>query len=83
MLHTRFQDYRSFVLEKKIFIVLTKYRHGGHLGHVTWTIYTNFCYLLPLPKEAPHESQVVSLKMAVRRLWTEGQMVGHQSMGIL
>ena len=22
--------------------VLVIYNHGGHLGHVTWTIYTNF-----------------------------------------
>ena len=31
------------VLEKKIFLkVFTIYGHGGHLGQVTWTIYTNF-----------------------------------------
>ena len=30
------------VLEKKIFKVFTIYGRGGHLGHVTWTIYTNF-----------------------------------------
>ena len=23
-------------------MVFTIYGHGGHLGHVTWTIYTNF-----------------------------------------
>ena len=28
------------------------YEHGGHLSHVTWTIYINF---VPLAKEAPHE----------------------------
>ena len=54
MLHTRFpgsrfagsggEDY------KKIFTI---YGHGGHLGHVTWTIYTNFRF--PLPKEALHQ----------------------------
>ena len=30
------------VLEKKIFKCFTIYGHGGHLGHVTWTIYINF-----------------------------------------
>ena len=27
------------------FMVFTIYGHGGHLGHVTWTIYRNFCSL--------------------------------------
>ena len=27
------------VPEKKVFTI---YGHNGHLGHVTWTIYTNF-----------------------------------------
>ena len=36
------------VLEKKIFKgFFSIYRHGGHLGHVTWTIYVNFLSLLP------------------------------------
>ena len=26
------------VSEKKIFMVFTIYGHGGHLGHVTWTV---------------------------------------------
>ena len=30
------------VLEKKILKVFAIYSHGSHLGHVTWTIYTNF-----------------------------------------
>ena len=31
------------VLEKEIFKdFFSIYGHGGHLGHVTWTIYTNF-----------------------------------------
>ena len=30
------------VLEKTILMVFTIYGHGGHLGHVTWTIYINF-----------------------------------------
>ena len=43
MLHTKLQDHRTtVVLEKKILKVFTIYRHGGHLGHVTCTIYINF-----------------------------------------
>ena len=36
------------VLEKKIFKGFTIYGHGGHLDHVTLTIYINFF-------EAPHK----------------------------
>ena len=34
-------------MKKKILKVFTIYGHGGHLGHVTWTIYINFCYSFP------------------------------------
>ena len=33
MLQAKFQDHRTSG---------SVYGHGGHLGHVTWTIYTNF-----------------------------------------
>ena len=43
MLHAKFQDHRLMVLEKKIFKGFYHiYEHGGHLGHVNWTIYMNF-----------------------------------------
>ena len=43
MLHAKFQDHRtSGSGEKRFFKVFDKYWHGGHLGHVTCTIYTNF-----------------------------------------
>ena len=35
LLHAKFHDHRSF----KVFTI---YGRGGHLGHVTWTIYINF-----------------------------------------
>ena len=41
------------VLLEKIFKGFTIYGYGGHLGHVTWTIYIKF--LSSLPKEAQHE----------------------------
>ena len=43
MLHAKFQDHRtSGYGEEDFFRVSTIYGHGGHLGHVTWTIYINF-----------------------------------------
>ena len=38
---------------RRYFKVLSIFEHGGNIGHVTGTIYTNFCP--PLPKEAPHK----------------------------
>ena len=35
------------VLEKNILKVFGIYSHGGHLGHVTLTIYVNFHYPIP------------------------------------
>ena len=43
MLHDKFQDHRpSGSGGENFFKVFTIYRHGGHFGHVTWTIYINF-----------------------------------------
>ena len=43
MLHAKFQNHRpSGSIEEDFFKVFAIYSHGGHLGHVTWTIYTNF-----------------------------------------
>ena len=44
MLHTKFHENRPAGSgEEDFFKVFTIYGHGGHLGHVTWTIYTYFC----------------------------------------
>ena len=42
MLHVKFQDHMPSGSEdfSKVFAI---YSHGCHLGHVAWTIYTNFC----------------------------------------
>ena len=43
MLHTKFRaNQPAGSGEEDFFKVFTLYGHGGHLGHVTWTIYTNF-----------------------------------------
>ena len=43
MLHAKFQSHRSSGSGEEDFLkVFTIYGHGGHLGHVTWTIYITF-----------------------------------------
>ena len=43
MLHTKVRENRSTGSgEEDLFKVFTIYGRGGHPGHVTWTIYTNF-----------------------------------------
>ena len=49
MLHTKLCGNRSTGFGGEDFLkVFTIYGHGGHLGHVTWTIYTNFCSPIPM-----------------------------------
>ena len=44
MLYTKFHDNRPTSLGEEDFLrVFTLYGHGSHLGHVTWTPWTNFC----------------------------------------
>ena len=43
MLHTKFHgNWPTGSGEEDFLKVFTIYSHGGHLGHVTWTIYINF-----------------------------------------
>ena len=43
MLHTKFRGNRPTDSGEEDFLkVFAIYSHGGHLGHVTWTIYINF-----------------------------------------
>ena len=42
MLHAKFQNYRPFGSGEENLKVFAIYSHGGHLGHVTMTIYINF-----------------------------------------
>ena len=52
------------VLEKKVLQVFAIYSHGGHLGHVTLTIYTNihFPFLTMIYKSLSLIGQAVSGK---------------------
>ena len=43
MIHAKFQNPRTSGSGEEDFLkVFTIYGHGGHLGHVTWTIYIKF-----------------------------------------
>ena len=44
MLDDKFQDHMTSGSWEEDFSFkgFTIYRHGGHLGHVTWNFYTNF-----------------------------------------
>ena len=43
MLNAKFKEHRTSGSGEEDFLnVFTIYGHGGHLGHVTWTIYINF-----------------------------------------
>ena len=42
MIHAKFQNQRPSGSGEKILKVFAIYSHGGHLGHVTLTVYTNF-----------------------------------------
>ena len=42
MLHVKFQNHRSSGSGEDFLKVFAIYSHGGHLGHVTWTIYIDF-----------------------------------------
>ena len=44
MLHAKFQDHRTSGSEVENNLKFYSiYGRGGHLGHVTWTIYINIC----------------------------------------
>ena len=51
MLHVKFQDNRTYGPGTEglclCFSLYTIYRHGDHLGHMTWTIYINFRFPFP------------------------------------
>ena len=45
MLHEKFQNHRPSGSEEEDLKKNAIYSHGGHLGHVTLTIYINFHFL--------------------------------------
>ena len=66
MLHIKFQGHRPFGSgEEDFFKVFTIYGHGGHLGHVTVTIWKKFSF--PYLKEAPYEIWLQSAQWFQKR----------------
>ena len=51
MLHAKFQDHRTSGSGE--YLVFTIYGHGGHLGHVTWTIYRKISNRSPCSNKRP------------------------------
>ena len=49
LLHIKCQGNQSTGSREEICKVFTVNRHGSHVGHVTWTIWTNFFPLSPRP----------------------------------
>ena len=47
MLHTKFRENRPAGSGEDFRMVFTIYGHGGHLGHVTRIMLTNFHFLVP------------------------------------
>ena len=47
MLHAKFHDHRTSGSGEEDFKSFTIYGRGGHVGHVTWTIYISFCFPIP------------------------------------
>ena len=47
MLHIKFRENRPAGLNENFCRVFTIYGHGGHLGHVTRIMLTNFHFLVP------------------------------------
>ena len=47
MLHTKFLENRHASSGEDFWRVFTIYGHGGHLGHVTGIMLTNFHFLVP------------------------------------
>ena len=71
MLHAKFQDHRtSNSGEEDILKVFTIYGHGGHLGHVTWTIYIHFCS--PFPKRLHIKFGFVGQAVSVEKMFEIG-----------
>ena len=45
MLHAKFHGHWSTGSGEEVLKVFTIYGHGGHIGHVTWTVQTFFLFL--------------------------------------
>ena len=85
MLHAKFQDHRTSGFWRRRFLnVFTIYWHGGHLGHVTWTIYINFGSPFPRRLHIKFGFDWLSgFGEDLRKWWTYDRRMDTGLMGIL
>ena len=57
MLHTKFHENRPAGSGEGFLKVFTIYGHGGHLGHVTIIMLTNFHFLVPESSHTKFKSE--------------------------
>ena len=83
MLHAKFQDHRTSG-SGGLLKMFTIYGRGGHLGHVTWTIYTNIC--VPFPRRFHINLALIGQLVPEEKMFENGERQRQQrrrSMGIL
>ena len=85
MQDAKFQDHRTFWFWRRGFLkVFTIYGHGGHFGHVTWSIYINFRSPFPRRLHIKFCFNWSSVFRECLKLWmTTDDDDGRRSMGIL
>ena len=65
MLHTKFRGNRSAGSREDFQKVFTIYGHGGHLGHVTSTMSSDFHFLVP---ESFHKKMIQIRKVVSEKI---------------
>ena len=89
MLHTKFRGSRPTGSGEEFLGFFIIYGRGGHLGHVTWTIHTNFGS--PFPRRLHIKMALIGQAVSEEKMfengrWTDGygrRPTDADSMGIL
>ena len=83
MLHAKFQDHRTSGSGEEFLKVFTIYGHGGHLGHVTWTIYIIF--RSPFPRRLHINLALIGQAVSEEKMFeiVDDDDNGRRSMGII
>ena len=71
MLHTKFREIDPPVLRRRFLKGFTMYGRGGHLGHVTLTIYTNFGS--PFPRRLHINFALIGQAISEERMFDGGR----------
>ena len=81
MLHTKFRENRPTGSGEDLLRVFTIYGHGGHLGHVTRFMFTNFNFLVPesfiqnLVQNGPVVSEKIRFEFCMYTTLGQGQVM--------